>query len=58
MVGFWVWHFDAATTVCKGTDGMQLGGWFVEDKTSTLPLEINSGAPPAQVGQFIVRLVE
>ncbi len=60
LVGFWMWHFDAAGTVCEGSDGMWLSGYFVSDITNTLdyPLTIIPGAPAATEGEYGVRLVE
>jgi Putative Flp pilus-assembly TadE/G-like len=58
MVGFWVWHFDAANTVCEGTDGMQLSGWFVENLNFTIGMTIVAGAPQPGIGQYTATLVE
>jgi len=56
LVGFWVWHFDPTVADCTGNT--DIGGYFVSDITSTLPLTISAGASAATFGQYIVRLVE
>ena len=43
LVGFWIWHLDTANSDCQGQDGEQLAGWFVNDITSTLPLDDRCG---------------
>lgn len=60
LIGFWMWHFDAADTVCNGPDGELISGWFINDITETysFPLTIIAGAPAAKVGQYVAQLVE
>ena len=60
LLGFWMWHFDAAGTVCEGNIGMWLSGYFIADANYDLrtPLTIVSGAPGAIVGEYVTRLVE
>ena len=58
LVGFWMWHFDAANTNCQGEDGELIAGYFVQDLSTTLPLTITPGGGKATIGEFIVRLVE
>ena len=59
LAGFWIWHFDAANTVCQGQDGMQLERLVRRGQDRhAAARRSSSGAPPAQVGQYIVRLVE
>ncbi len=58
LVGFWIWHFDAANTNCQGKDGELLKGYFVQDVANTLPLTITPDGGKATTGEFIANLVE
>ncbi|HEY7941038.1 MAG TPA: pilus assembly protein TadG-related protein [Candidatus Limnocylindrales bacterium] len=56
LVGWWIWHFDPATTSCTPVE--TIGGWFVTDETATLPLTISTGGGSATFGIEVIRLVE
>ncbi len=56
LIGIWTFAFDPTKTDC--TKGPIIGGTFVNDATSTLPLTIVAGGGKPEVGQFGARLVE
>jgi Putative Flp pilus-assembly TadE/G-like len=59
LVAFWVFHFDPTTTDCNDPAGPLLGGSFVDDVTSSLPLTIQGGGIPiATSGIHIAQIVE
>jgi hypothetical protein len=58
LVGFWMWHFDAADTNCNGPDGEVLAGYFLDPGTPSLPLTISALGSKAAFGEYVVRLVE
>jgi Flp pilus assembly protein TadG len=58
LAGIWVFHFDPTLTDCTGPNAPIIGGTFVSDATSTLPLTILPGGGTPQTGEYIARLVE
>ena len=60
LLGFWMWHFDAAGTVCQGNTGMWLSGYFINPVNYDLstPITIVTGVPTPTIGEYVARLVE
>ena len=58
LIGIWVFAFDPDKTDCNGANAPIIGGTFVTEATSTLPLTIVAGGDTPEVGQFVARLVE